>query len=356
MSENRSKNNLMHGVNLLTTQGLKLEGRVMTEGDVRQVAEWGMNAIRSGFAGIELPDRPFHYDEEAFHRVDRCLDWCDKYGLRCILCMWDTDISWWGKARIAGRIWSETELQKRFSNLWAAVAERYRDRPSTLYFELMNEPRAVKHEDWNRLADMATKSIREVDNRHTIIVESNRWGSTQTFSHLKPTGDPNTIYSFHFYDPIIFTNQNAPWMITFSQFYRETVPYPGSPPRLDEYIDRLPSYADDVVRDDLEKSRGRWDRDRLEELLQPALDFSRENQAPLFCGEFGANWRAPRESSLRWLEDVTDLFSKHGISWTYWYYRDLDFGIFDSLKLDHTEPPTYLDRELLDILVRDRAL
>jgi aryl-phospho-beta-D-glucosidase BglC (GH1 family) len=322
----------------------------MTEKDVRVIAGWGMNAIRAGFWGVEDPEHPFHYDEEAFERVDRSLDWCEKYGIQCILCYWDNDTEWWGMAREPGKIWDDDHLQERFVGVWAAVAERYRERPTGLHFELMNEPRAVNHDDWNQLARKATKAIRETDERHTIIVESNRWGETQTFSHLRPTGDANTIYSFHFYEPLIFTNQSAPWMITFRQFYREAVPYPGTPPRLDEYIQRLPGFADEVTHSDLERSRGHWDKPRLEGLLKPALEFGKKHQVPLFCGEFGVNWRAPREDAHNWLRDVLSLFTEHEIGWTYWYYRDMDFGLFDSLRLDHTNPPEYLDRETLGLL------
>jgi len=346
-----ARNVVMRGVNLMTTQGIDTEGREMTDADVKQIADWGMGVIRAGFWDIEKPDRPFEYDEAAFKRVDGCLDLCEKHGLRCVLCMWDMETDWWGMARSPGKIWSDGQLQERFTRLWGAVAERYKDRPTTLYFELMNEPRAVENEDWNRLAREATEAIRAVNQKHTIIVESNKWGSTKTFADLEPTGDPNTIYSFHFYEPIIFTNQQAPWMITYSQFYTQNMPYPGAPPRLEEVIARLPSYTDEVTRRDLEGSRGVWDKNRLEGVLMPAVEFSQKHGVPLFCGEFGANFRAPRESLLNWLRDVLSLFSKHGVSWTYWYYKDMDFGIFDNLRLDHTSPPDYLDRELLNVLL-----
>ena len=341
---------LMRGVNLLTNQGLEIEGRLMTEPDVRRVAGWGMNAIRAGFSGLEDPSNPLSYDEDAFRRLDGCLDWCEKYDLNLILCMWDVDGEWWGSARKPGAIWGDRGLQERFKELWATVAERYRDRPLNLSYELINEPRAPDDGEWNRLSRLATKAIRSVDDRHTVIVESNRWGSTSHFPYLEPNGDPNTLYSFHFYEPIIFTNQKAPWMPTFSQYYRETVSYPGQAPRLEQYIERLPSHADDVVRSDLETSRGTWDKNRLRELLEPVLEFRKKHGYGVFCGEFGVNWRAPRASAINWLSDVLRLFSDQSIGWTYWYYKDLDFGIVDSLKLDHTRPPDYLDRELLDLL------
>jgi aryl-phospho-beta-D-glucosidase BglC (GH1 family) len=340
---------MMQGVNLLTGQGLHIEGRVMTEDDIRRISGWGMNSVRAGFSFPLTEEREL--EDSDFRILDRCMDWCEEYGLRCVLCMWDTDSRSWGDARNPGEIWTERSLQEAFAGIWAAVADRYGNRSNSLLFELMNEPRAVVASDWNHLAARATGAIREVDDRHTIIVESNRWGFTRSFQELEATGDPNTIYSFHFYEPIVFTNQKAPWMRTFSQFYRETVRYPGEPPRLEEYIERLPEYADEVVRRDLVTSRGLWDKERLEELLMPALDFREEQGSGLFCGEFGVNWRAPRDSAMIWLRDVLDLFSKHSIGWTYWYYRDLDFGILDNLKLGVTAPPDYVDRELLDLLL-----
>ena len=66
---------------------------------------------------------------------------------------------------------------------------------------------------------------------------------------------------------------------------------------------------------------------------------------------FPSNKRAPRAGSLRWHSDVVSLFRRHGISWTYWDYRDMDFGIIDHLDLGNTKPPDYVDRELLGILL-----
>lgn len=338
------------GVNLLVPHGFDLDGRVMTESDVERIRDWGIKIIRAGFWGLDSIASG-RVGEEGLARLDASLDWCERQDLRCLLCLWDTDAQLWGTARRRGRIWGDPALREEVCEVWARIAERCRHRPETLAYELINEPRAPEDGLWNSLARDLTASIRKEDEDHTIVVESNRWGGTEAFAGLEPTGDRNSIYAFHFYEPLVFTNQRAPWMVTFSQYYHETVPYPGEAPRLQDYIQRLPPWTHEVTRRDLERSRGFWDRARLEATMNPALRFREEQGVEIFCSEFGANKRAPRASSLRWLSDVVSLFRRHGISWTYWYYRDMDFGIIDDLDLDNTMPPDYVDRELLGILL-----
>ena len=47
-----------------------------------------------------------------------------------------------------------------------------------------------------------TAAIREVDPVHAITVESGGgWAQPEDLDMTEPTGDPNTIYQFHFYGP-----------------------------------------------------------------------------------------------------------------------------------------------------------
>ena len=51
--------------------------------------------------------------------------------------------------------------------------------------------------------------MRGADAQHPIVVESNL-AHASAFTHLRPTRDPLTLYSFHCFDPPAFTRQGAP--------------------------------------------------------------------------------------------------------------------------------------------------
>ena len=56
--------------------------------------------------------------------------------------------------------------------------------------------------------------------------------------------------------------------------------------------------------------------------------FSRERNAPVFCGEFGCFMTAPQELRVNWYKIVAGLLAERGIARTSWDYHG-SFGIFD---------------------------
>lgn len=64
------------------------------------------------------------------------------------------------------------------------------------------------------------------------------------------------------------------------------------------------------------------DRDWLREQMVPALEFSRRNQVPLYCGEFGCSQGLPDGSGLRWMQDVASILNQERVHWTQWNWRE----------------------------------
>jgi endoglucanase len=62
--------------------------------------------------------------------------------------------------------------------------------------------------------------------------------------------------------------------------------------------------------------------------LEPVKVFRAKYNAPVVCNEFGVYvGGADRESQLRWLTDLTDILRESDIGYSYWNYKNLDFGI-----------------------------
>ena len=77
------------------------------------------------------------------------------------------------------------------------------------------------------------------------------------------------------------------------------------------------------------------------------LDFKEKHNVPIFCGEFGCVVHGSPETRQNWTNDIIALFKKHKISYTYWNYKNLDFGIYDYTEV-YASNKNYSEKERLD--------
>ena len=95
--------------------------------------------------------------------------------------------------------------QQLFCDIWRDIADRYKDEPVILGYELINEPIATyfdNQEELNAklepLHKRAVKAIREVDPNHIILIGAPQWNSN--FEPLKDTDyDPQLMFTCHRY-------------------------------------------------------------------------------------------------------------------------------------------------------------
>jgi hypothetical protein len=108
-------------------------------------------------------------------------------------------------------LWEEEAHQQKTIALWRKIAERYEDEPWIGGYDIINEPnfgfedpandknglKEKKNGPLKKLMMDITKAIREVDNKHIIIIEGNGWGNN--YSGILPPWDANIVLSFHKY-------------------------------------------------------------------------------------------------------------------------------------------------------------
>ncbi len=72
-----------------------------------------------------------------------------------------------------------------------------------------------------------------------------------------------------------------------------------------------------------------WNKQGLSRQLEPYLAWSRERRAPLFVSEFGSSRPTFDDShgGLAWTEDALDLLLQGGLHFSYFAYKDRDFGL-----------------------------
>jgi len=189
----------------------------------------------------------------------------------------------------------------RLTAFWRQVAERYKDKPDQVVFELLNEPSRRLDAVWNAWIPDLLATIRASNRTRNVVVGPGQWNSLHKLAELKlPGGDRHLIVTFHYYDPFPFTHQGAAWA--------NPVPPLGTTwgaaaerARIDQDFDTVAAWA---------KAEGR----------------------PVLLGEFGAYDKGPMDSRVAYTQAVARSAEAHGFALAYWQF-DSDFIVYD-IKAD----------------------
>ncbi len=330
---------------------LKHISTFITEKDFLTVKSWGFNTVRLpvDYMLFESDDKPFKYDEKKLKFVDRCIEWAQKHDLWLVLDLHKAPgHSFAHKEKDSNDIWDKkSKNRRRFIKIWEFLAQRYAGMGDKLIFELMNEPVAGKDSQWNAVAADGVKAVRKHDKTHWIMVESNKWANIHTFKNLKVFSDKKIIYSFHFYEPIVVTHQMAEWTGFFrNNIYKNFVEYPGKPAG-------MKGIAEKVLKTDksfaifFEKQDQYWSKKDLEKMVDEIVKFRDKHDVPVLCGEFGCVAHATPATRLNWTRDIISIFKKNRISYTYWNYKNMDFGLWDYTD-KYAKSPNYANKQRLD--------
>ncbi len=248
---------------------VKFYDNYITKDDIDFLKQAGFNSVRVPFNYKLLTpeEQPGIWLEPGFGLLDRIVAWAKENGLYVILDMHcapggqtgaNIDDSW-------GYPWlyESPEAQQRVVAVWRKIADRYRDEPAVLGYDLMNEPLPSDRPQirkYDSLLEPILKriasAIREVDAHHIIILEGGAWDTT--FSNFGPPFDSKLVYSFHKY-----------WSPT------------------------------------------------TQESLKEYLDFRDKYNVPIWLGESG-------ENTDQWVSQMVELAEKNNIGWAFWPYKKMD--------------------------------
>jgi len=193
--------------------------------DVDSMKAWGFNSIRL----------PMHYNlytlpiekesvkgqntwlEKGFAMTDSLLAWCKANQMYLILDLHAAPGGQGNDLNISDRdpakpsLWDSQDNQEKTIALWRKLAERYANEPWIGGYDIINEPNwgfedltndknginEKKNAPLRKLMIDITNAIREVDNKHIIIIEGNGWGNN--YNGILPQWDKNMVLSFHKY-------------------------------------------------------------------------------------------------------------------------------------------------------------
>jgi endoglucanase len=245
----------------------------ITQADIRFIKAAGFNTVRvplhwglfvvPGAAAGGSADR---FEGPGWALLDRLVGWCREAGLRVIVDLHAAPGGQTGVNHDDGVGFPLTFYVPRYRALtvalWKAIAEHYRDNPTVLGYDLLNEPispysdEAYLNPRLDPLYRDIVAAIRSVDADHVVLLAGGQWSTS--FAMFDRPFDGNAVYTYH-------------------KFW-------ANPTR-----DALQSY----------------------------LNFSKRWNVPILIGETG-------EMNNQWNARFRELHERFGIGWVFWPYKSFD--------------------------------
>jgi endoglucanase len=259
----------------------------------------GFSSVRVVLFTFPVLDAKNQIDPKWLNRLDWVVATARKHGLGVIID--EHDFEQCSKDVAACR--------PKLNAVWSQLAERYRNEPNSVVFELLNEPHAqFDAATWNATLADVLAVVRKTNPTRNVIVGGVRWNSRDTLKDLQlPEADKHIIATFHYYDPFPFTHQGASW-------------------------------ADEPIRSSSGVRYGKPD-----EIAQVDKDFagvkawSESSGRPILLGEFGAYDKAAMDDRVLWTQTVARTAEKYGFAWSYWQFSS-NFLLYDFASQKFVQP------------------
>jgi len=296
-------------------------GPSYTQADVDALAALGANYVNLSHPGLFTERAPYVLDEQVQANLDAMIEMATEADLFVVITFRtgpgrsdftfyrDGAGDWFNPQLLIENVWTEEEAQDAWVEMWRYTAERYRDNPAVVGYDLMCEPNSndvalgtYEPEefypqytgsvyDWNQFYPRIVAGIREVDRETPILVNAMSWGGVRWLPYLKTVDDPRIVYTAHQYEPQSqYTHQETPAMNT----------YPGE---FDLNWDGEPDS---------------FDRAWLEDFLSIIADFQQEHEVPVAVNEFGVSRWVPNAGDF--MRDEMEIFEEIGINHALWVW------------------------------------
>lgn len=295
----------------------EIQFTMFTKNDFEQIKSLGCDVIRLPinlhYMTNGAPD--YTLDPLFLNMLDQVVDWAEELEIHLILDNHTFDPS----------IDTSPDVIHPLKKTWTQMAEHFKNRSEYIYYEILNEPHGIADATWAQIQQEVIDVIREHDTEHYIVVGGAGWNGYNNLSALPVYADDKLIYTFHFYDPFIFTHQGATWGSP-SMASLANVPFPYQ-------AASMPATPNDLKGTWVESAINNYPTEgtinRVRQLIDIAVAFKEQRNVPIFCGELGVYIpNSNNADRILWYEVVTEYLNQKGISWTMWDYKG-GFGLFE---------------------------
>ncbi|MFQ6014086.1 MAG: glycoside hydrolase family 5 protein [Anaerolineae bacterium] len=301
-------------------------GPPYTQEDFDRLAALGANYVNISHPGLFTETPPYTLDQEIQDNLDNLLDMIAKADMFAVIsfrtgpgraefsvcCLGD---DWFDESYLDDSVWQDQAAQGAWVAMWRYTAERYRDNPIVVGYDLMVEPNSNEVGsdalnpldiwdpeefystyggtlyDWNQLYPRITAVIRQVDAETPILIGGMGYSAVEWLPYLQPMGDPRAVYTVHQYEPFVYTHQEPPLINT----------YPG------------------VFDTDWDGDDDQFNRAWLEDLLSTVDTFAATHGVPVAVNEYGLMRWQPGAADF--MDDQMDLFEQRGMNYALWEWQ-----------------------------------
>jgi len=292
-------------------------GPPYTQEDLDQLAALGANYVNISHPGLYTETPPYLLDESIQDNLDSLLDMIAEADMFAVISFrtgpgrseftfYGGD--WFDESYLNDSVWQDQSAQDAWVEMWRYTAERYRNNPIVVGYDLMVEPNANgildvwdpeefystwagTLNDWNQLHPRITTAIRQVDADTPILIGGMSFSAVGWLPYLQPTSDTRTVYTVHQYEPMQYTHQLSPLDLA----------YPG------------------VFDIDWDGVDDQFNRSWLENLLSAVSAFEAAHGVPVAVNEFGLMRWEP--GAAEFMDDQMDLFESLGMNYALWQWQ-----------------------------------
>lgn len=293
----------------------RIAGRIKAE-EFALVANLGFRHVRLNLGQVFLQESSGARGmrAEGLELLDRALDLAATHKLALILDLHQIPVP----------DYADPAQYAALRTVWRTLAKRYAGREQTLLFELLNEPRIEDADRWREIVRELIGDIRAEDPNRWVVVTGAEWGGAENLIKMGNLRLPNLVYTYHWYDPFVFTHQGATWTGEELRPLRG-IRYPIDP---------------DQMRAGTGWPFNAWKdgggKDEIAKRMRPVLDFGKKEGLLLYCGEFGVHKpHAPPADRARWIADMVSILNANAVGWAMWAYH----AGFDLVEKDGTPTP-----------------
>lgn len=325
--------------------------------DFDRLAAAGANYVNISHTGIYTQDPPYVVDTEAQANLDALLAMIEQADMFAVISFRSgpgrgdfalfVGETWYPASLINHRVWTDAAAQDAWVEMWRYAAQRYRNNPIVLGYDLMVEPNSPHASlnifdpadfyptyantlyDWNQLYPRIVAGIREVDADTPIIIGAAGYSAATWIPYLVPVSDTRTAYAVHQYEPFVYTHQGLPATLT----------YPGT---FDADGDGQPDQVN-----------AQW----LQDVLAPAASFAAQTNAPVVCNEYGTHRFAP--GAAAYLADELSQLEALGMNHAIWLWDSSHppQADEDNFNILHgPDPANHTDQDPNDLLTAVRNI
>lgn len=309
------------GVNLTGWFQVNSPGQIQftrfTKQDIINIQSLGCDVVRLpvNMHSMTSGDPTYTLNPQYVSFLDSVVTWCEQLHIYIMIDNHSFDPN----------VNTTSDIETILKAVWSQTALHFKDRSEYILYEILNEPHGISTSVWGTIQNNVINAIRTHDTKHMIVVGGSSFNSYAELKNLPLYSDPNLLYTFHFYDPFMFTHQGASWTAP-SMEPLSGVPFPYD-------ASRMPACPVSLKGTWIESGLNNYPNEGtvnfVKQLIDNAITFKNNRNVNIFCGEFGVYIpnSSPSDRTF-WYNIVRQYFEENNIPWTIWDYKG-SFGLFN---------------------------